>query len=56
MSRRKKVTLSSFRSTLYELGKVTGDIQAVRRGRIGPRLWNRAVGKLAGRALGKIRL
>lgn len=47
--------MSSFRSTLYQLAKLLGDISAVRKGRVGARLWNRVTGRAAGRALGRIR-
>ena len=46
--------ISAFRSFLYWLGRVLGDVQAVRRGRVGRRIARRAAGKLTGRALGRL--
>lgn len=46
--------MSGFRSFLYQLAKILGDAQAVRRGRIGRRIGRRAAGKLTGRALRKL--
>lgn len=37
------------RDFFYRWLRLSNDIRAVQRGRIGPRLWNRMVGKLAGR-------
>lgn len=48
------MTLSAFRSWLYLIARLLGDVQAVRRGRIGERLARRAAGKLTGRALGRL--
>lgn len=42
------------RGFLYWLAKILGDVNAVKRGKIGQRIVNRAAGKLAGRAMGKV--
>lgn len=39
----------NLRSLLYLIARIMGDISAVRRGRIGRRLYNRGLGKLLGR-------
>lgn len=39
------------KNTLYKLLAFSNDVKAVRKGRIGPRLWNRLVGRLARRAM-----
>lgn len=39
----------SYRDLLYRYLRVTNDIRAVRKGRIWQRLFNRFVGKVAGR-------
>jgi len=41
------MTLSGFRSILYRVARLLGDVQAVRRGRIAQRVRNRAVGRIA---------
>lgn len=46
------MTLGAFRSLLYLLAKLLGDVQAVRKGQIGRRIARRAAGRLAGRLLG----
>ena len=43
------MTISGFRGWLYWLAKLLGDVNAVRRGRIGKRVARRATGKLTGR-------
>jgi hypothetical protein len=48
------LTLNKFRGLLYTLAKLLGDVQAVRKGRVGRRIARRAAGKLTGRALGRI--
>uniref|UniRef100_A0A6M3J1J7 Uncharacterized protein n=1 Tax=viral metagenome TaxID=1070528 RepID=A0A6M3J1J7_9ZZZZ len=37
------------RSTLYLLARILGDVNAVRRGRVVARLWNRTVGRIVAR-------
>ena len=41
----------SFRSFLYTLGKLLGDINAVQRGQVGKRVARRVAGKATGRQL-----
>lgn len=55
MSRRRRhVTLNKTRGWLYLTAQILGDVQAVRRGRVGRRLARRLLGRLAGRLLGAI--
>lgn len=46
--------LSSVRSALYRLARFLGDVQAVKRGRVGKRLARRAAGRMTGRGLGRL--
>ena len=46
--------IGKIRSWLYFLAKILGDINAVKRGRIGERLARRLAGKATGRLLGRI--
>lgn len=46
--------MNAFRSFLYWLGKLLGDINAVNRGRVGRRIGRRLAGKATGRGLGKM--
>lgn len=48
------MSLNKFRSFLYALARLLGDINAARRGRVGKRLARRAAGKVAGRWLGRL--
>ena len=48
------MTLNGFRGLLYGLAAILGDVNAVRRGRVGRRLARRAAGKAAGRGLGRL--
>ncbi len=43
----------NIRSLLYWLARMLGDVNAVRRGRIGQRIVRRVAGKATGRALRK---
>jgi hypothetical protein len=45
--------MNSLRSLLYWLAKLLGDVQSVRKGRVGKRIVRRAAGKLTGRMLGR---
>ena len=47
------MTIGRFRSFLYWLARVLGDVNAVRRGRVGQRVARRLAGKATGRALGR---
>ena len=48
------MSISKTRGFLYLLAKLLGDVQAVRRGRVGKRIARRAAGKITGRGLGKL--
>lgn len=43
------MSLPKLRALLFRLSRLLGDVQAVRRGRIGARIQNRMVGKMLGR-------
>ena len=49
-----KITLAKVRKALYKGAKALGDVQAVRKKRVGKRIVRRAAGKVVGRALGKM--
>lgn len=51
---RKRDPISQARGLLYGLGKLLGDINAVKKGSVGKRIARRAAGKAAGRLLGKL--
>lgn len=42
------------RNLLYTLAKLLGDVNAVKRGKVGKRVARRAAGKATGRGLGKL--
>lgn len=42
------------RTLLYTTARILGDIQAVRKGRVGRRIARRMAGKFTGRLLGRI--
>ena len=44
----------SFRSFLYALAKLLGDVNAVKKGTVGKRIGRRIVGKAAGRGMRKL--
>ena len=46
--------MSGFRSLLYALARLMGDVNAVKKGKVGRRLARRAAGKATGRGLGKL--
>ena len=46
--------MNGFRSFLYWLGKLLGDINTVNKGRVGRRIGRRIAGKATGRGLGKL--
>lgn len=54
VARREVEGMNAFRSMLYRLAKLLGDVQAVRRGRVGRRIGRRLSGKATGRLLGRI--
>lgn len=46
--------ISKIRSLLYTTAKVLGDVDAVRKGKVGKRVKKRVLGKIAGKLLGKL--
>lgn len=44
------MTLGKFRSWLYRIARLLGDVQAVRKGRVGQCIARRAAGRLTGAA------
>ena len=44
----------SARSWLYRVAKIMGDVNAVKKGKVGKRIARRAVGKATGRGIGKL--
>jgi len=51
-----KLTIGKIRRAAYKTGKVLGDVNAVKRGKVAKRVKNRVVGKLLGKAVGKLGL
>lgn len=52
--RRKRLTIGKVRTGLYKTARALGDVQAVRRGRVGRRIGRRLLGKLTGRLFGRL--
>lgn len=48
------MSINSTRGFLYALARLLGDVNAVRRGRVGRRIGRRVVGRVTGRGLGRI--
>jgi len=48
------MSIGSLRSLLYKAARLLGDVNAILRGRIMPRIGRRVVGKLSGRLIGKL--
>ena len=48
------MSINQTRGFLYWLAKLLGDVNAVKRGRVGRRVARRAAGKATGRGLGKL--
>ena len=46
----KKITIGKIRSFLYTTAKILGDVNAVKRNKIGTRITNRVTGKVSSRA------
>ena len=46
----KKLTIGKIRSFLYSSAKILGDINALKRNKIGTRITNRVTGKVSSRA------
>ena len=51
-----KITIGKIRRAAYKTGKVLGDVNAVKKGKVARRVKNRMVGKLLGKAVGKLGL
>lgn len=47
-------SLGKIRSVLYKTARVLGDVNAVKRGKVGKRLARRAAGRMTGRGLGRL--
>ncbi len=48
------MSISKTRGFLYGLARLLGDVNAVKKGRVGKRLMRRAAGKATGRTLRKL--
>jgi len=48
------MSINRTRGTLYLLARLLGDVQAVRKGRVGRRIGRRVVGRATGRGLGRL--
>jgi len=46
--------ITKTRSLLYKTARILGDVEAVRKGKVGKRVKNRVLGKIAGKLLGKL--
>ena len=46
--------ITNMRSRMYKYSKILGDVQAVRKGRVGKRIGRRIGGKYTGRGLGRV--
>ena len=51
---KKGFTIGKARSALYRTGKVLGDINSVKRGKVSQRVTNRIIGKVIGKISSKI--
>ena len=51
---RRSVSINRTRGSLYKLARILGDVQAVKRGRVGRRVGRRVVGRFAGRGMGRL--
>jgi len=48
------MSINTYRSLLYKLARILGDVNAVQKGKVGRRVARRAAGKLTGRGLGRL--
>jgi hypothetical protein len=46
--------MNGFRSFLYMLARLLGDVNAVQKGRVGRRIGRRVAGRATGRGLGRL--
>lgn len=48
------MSINQTRGLMYKLARLLGDVQAVRRGRVGRRVGRRAAGRATGKGLGRL--
>lgn len=48
------MSISKTRTTLYKTARILGDVDAVKKGKVGKRVKNRLLGKLTGKVLKKL--
>jgi hypothetical protein len=48
------MSIGSTRGLLYTVARILGDVQAVKKGRVGKRIGRRVVGKATGRGIGRL--
>jgi hypothetical protein len=48
------MSINRTRGSLYRLARMLGDVQAVKRGRVGRRVGRRVVGRYLGRGMGRL--
>lgn len=46
--------MSGFRNFLYKLARILGDINAVKKGRVGRRIGRRTAGRVSGKGLSRL--
>ena len=46
--------VNGLRSSLYKVARIMGDVNAVKKGKVGKRVARRAAGKVTGRSLGEL--
>jgi hypothetical protein len=46
--------MNGFRSFLYKLARLLGDVNAMKKGRVGRRVGRRVAGRATGRGLGRL--
>lgn len=48
------MSINKTRGLLYFLARILGDVNAVKKGKVGRRIGRRAAGKITGRGMGKL--
>jgi hypothetical protein len=48
------MSIGKTRGALYRLARILGDVQAVKKGRVGKRIGRRVVGRHVGRGMGRL--
>lgn len=48
------MSINKIRSLLYNVAKILGDVNAVKKGKIGKRVTRRVAGKVTGKLMGKL--